>query len=256
MRPPTLIVNPRFPHIETSWSDGARETPTGYQYCVCDGDLGISPSIVLPVATGQLDFSGPYRATSMCDGTSMGNQWWWHGRVIQTSASTRLDYNSWIYVANYASNTSTVLRGVLFTPPKPRPRQVSAAIHAGRRALRRSIDIYSRFRDIDEVRRFIRGEGVIYEGEQYNYQVKRTMKVLEQTMNPTWNLHPYSFHAIDKRTKKEVARGCISISGLPVLDQLLALSFYIQDPKDEQTLLKATNWTPRLPQRQLLQEAA
>jgi len=274
MRPPTLLPNLSNPPrvsasietLDTSASATTRhpyltDTNTG---TLCEGPLG--PCIVLPVATGY-PCEGPFVATSMCNGTDLPSLWWWNNTIISTSPST-VTYASWIYVAenrtiyavrNLSVSTPTQVQGIVFTPPKARGRITAAEIRAGRRAVRRSIDIYSRFRGLEELRRFIRGDAIVYEGEQYNYHVRKTMKVLQHTMNPGSYLHPYTFFAADKKTDKEVARGCISIAGIPVIDQLLALSFYIQDPKDEQDLIRTVNWTPHLPKsraRPVIQEAA
>lgn len=275
MRPPTLL-----PHLTEHVSVSVAETsimnpgtafaayvshPSAAQNCD-----GLGPCIVLPVATGQ-PFDGALIATSMCNGTHGFGEWWWNNRIIQITSPSTITYASWLYVVEnhliYAANTSAtapmLVPGVLFTPPKPKPREISAQVRTGRRALRRSINLYSRFRGLEELRRFIRGDTIVYEGEQYNYRIRKTVKVLQHTMNPNATLHPYTFFAADKKTDKELSRGCISISGIPVIDQLLALSFYIQDPKDEHDLIKEVNWSPNLIRkprapraRPVMQEAA
>lgn len=224
----------------------------------CNGPIGLP--IVLPIWTNNVPTAQTsISATSLCNGTNMTGLWQHANYIIQTSAAseTPLTPASWLYVSLLPSTSSATyasLEGVLFTPPKPRPKVLPSVIRAGRRAVRRSIDLYARFRGMNEVRRFMRGEEIEFEGELYKYRVKKTLKVLQQTMNPSGVHIPYSLRVADKLTGKNLASGCVIFPSLPVIDQLLALSFHIQDPEDERELIKTTNWSPRLPATPRAQE--
>jgi hypothetical protein len=178
--------------------------------------------------------------------------WYCDNGIIRTANSSAPGTGSWLFVPSMAMGTAvSPATGILFTPPAPRPKIVPAAVRAGRRALRRSIDLYARFRGDDEVRRFLRGEAIVFEGERHNYRVRKTVNLLRQTMRPESAHIPYSLHMIDKATDAVLASGCVVFPALPVFDQLLALSFHVRDPEDERKLLAVTNWTPVSPQRRL-----
>jgi len=221
----------------------------------CNGPVGLP--IVLPIYTNTATtVLVPTYATSVCNGSVMNRLWVCHNTIIETQFSPTLTHASWLYAALTPNQTpATFAAGMLFTPPRPRPRIAPAVIRAGRRAVRRSIDLYARFRGMDEVRRFLRGEEIEFDGELYKYRVKKTLNVLQQTMNPGSAHIPYSLRLVDKATDKPLASGCVVFPALPVIDQLLALSFHIED--DEQELLRTTNWSPRLSAlpRPLLQAA-
>lgn len=232
---------------------------------LCNGPVGLP--IVLPVIySPYLDLARitvydpstiSSQATSMCDGSTMYNLWHCnHQSIIQSTATAHPSFASWVYVMA-TEGTPATLQAMLFTPPRPCPRVLPRVIRAGRRAVRRSIDIYARFRGMDEIRRFVRGEEIVYDGHLFRYRVHKTMKVVDHTMNPVGGHAPYSLRLVDKQTDKNLANGCVYIPGVPLIDQLLALSFHVQDEKDEREFLRQTNWTPRLPamSRRLLEAA-
>lgn len=216
----------------------------------CRGPTGLCH--VLPVVPAQTTVTS--YATSLCDGRSMHGLWYYDNSIIQTTNSSFPGTGSWLFVPSSSLIGTAFLpaTGIMFTPPTPRPKIVPAAVRAGRRALRRSIDLYARFRGVDEVRRFLHGETIVFEGERYNYRVRKTMNLLRQTMHPEGAHIPYSLQMIDKATDTVLASGCVVFPALPVFDQLLALSFHVRDPEDERKLVATTNWTPVSgPQRRL-----
>ena len=174
----------------------------------------------------------------------MHQYWFANNTVISTQQSAYINALSWIFVPEL--NTATWINlGTLLTPPKPRL-IVPKAVRAGRRVVRRSVDLYARFRGMDEVRRFMRGEELIYRGEHYNYAVRKRESILAQAMQPESPHIPYTLRLADKQTGKYLASGCVVFPSLPIFDQLLALAFHIQDPDEEIKLLRTTNWSPRL----------
>lgn len=134
------------------------------------------------------------------------------------------------------------------TPPLPRP----ALIHAGRRALRRSIDLLRRFRPERDVKAFLDGRPLLLHGHRYDYRVRSRGNLLEHTMNPRGPHIPYDLYILAK-DGRPLASGCIVIPDTPVIDQVLALALHVQDEEAEDVIVRTTNWTPRLP---ALQRAA
>jgi hypothetical protein len=209
------------------------------------------PSMLLPLYHGNYATT---TAVSQCNGQTNFNVWWSpETGVITTTNPIAPDAGAWLYMPTNTTTTTTMVpniwntSAVLFAPPPRRAIILPAAIRAGRRAMRRSIDIYARFRGMDEVRRFIRGERVIFEGSLYDYHVRKTVKILPQTMDPDSPHIPYSLKLAHRGKDHAFASGCIIVPELPVIDQLLALSFHLQDSADELKLLETTNWSPSLP---------
>jgi hypothetical protein len=127
--------------------------------------------------------------------------------------------------------------------PRPKP-LAKPAILAGRRALRRSIDLFRMLRPKDEIRTFLRGEPLIVRGHRFDYRIQKHDNLLRHTMNPHSVHIPYDFRILDKASGKNLAKGCTIIPGTPVIDQLLALILHIQDPDEEVNILWNTNWSP------------
>jgi hypothetical protein len=219
---------------------------------ICQG----APSLLLPLYYG--DYASTI-AVSQCNGATNYNVWWApEVGVFGTANINTPTTGAWLYTpGNTLTPTTSTLgcnggfwvstSGTLFEPPPRRAIILPAVIRAGRRAVRRSIDIYARFRGMDEVRRFIRGERITFEGQFFDYHVRKTVKVLTQTMHPDGPHIPYSLKLARKGEDRPLASGCIIVPSLPVIDQLLALSFHLQDPADELKLLETTNWSPSLP---------
>lgn len=121
------------------------------------------------------------------------------------------------------------------------------AIHSGRRALRRSIELYRRLRGTAELATFIAGQPIEVEGRRYAYRMQRShVRLLEHTMRPHTAHTPYILQALDKATRRPLASGCVVMHDTPVIDQLLAVVMHTQDADAERHLIANTNWTPRL----------
>lgn len=128
-----------------------------------------------------------------------------------------------------------------------------AIIHAGRRAVRRSIDLYLRLRPEEELKRFIAGREVIIQGARFRYSLRKTYSIMEQTMNPMGAHVPYRLNMLDPNSAepRPLASGCVYLERTPVLDQVLAFIMHVTDPDAERDLIRKTNWSPRLPPHML-----
>lgn len=125
---------------------------------------------------------------------------------------------------------------------RPPPRLSMPAILRGRRALRRSIDLFRRFRPEEEIRTFLSGRPLVVRGHRYDYRVRRNQSLLRHTMNPTSGAIPYDLHALRKADGTVLAKGCVIVPNTPVIDQLLALILHVQDPLDEDYMIRTTVW--------------
>ena len=130
-----------------------------------------------------------------------------------------------------------------YVPISARRPLTKPALLRGRRALRRSIDLFRMLRPADEVRAFLAGDPVIIHGRRYDYRVQKRDNLLRHTMRPDVGHIPYDLQLLDK-TGRSLARGCTVIRDTPVIDQLVALILHIEH--DESVVLKNTNWSPPL----------
>lgn len=206
-------------------------------------------------------FSGPSITTIPA------TYYWWEGtgqlatfplgiynNVLATSATT----NTWQSLVNALTGaqiypTATALYTQACDVPMPsaahRVRRMSdspAIIHAGRRAVRRSIDLYLRMRPAEELRRFLTGERLTIQGARLRYHVQKSMSVMRHTMEPGHGI-PFRMHVLNPANDQAAASGCVFLSRTPMLDQLLTFIMHVTDPDGEKHLVQTTNWTPRLP---------
>jgi hypothetical protein len=129
--------------------------------------------------------------------------------------------------------------------PVPRP-LARPALLRGRRALRKSIDLFRMLRPDEEVRRFLSGQPITIHGHRFDYRIQKRDNLLHHTMNPMGACIPYQLHLIDKTSGQKLAQGCVIVPNTPVIDQVLALILHAQDATEELVVLNRTNWTPRL----------
>lgn len=122
-----------------------------------------------------------------------------------------------------------------------------AVIHAGRRAVRRSIDLYLRMRPAEELKTFLRGEAITIQGARFRYSLRKSRSIMEHTMNPHGGHTPYSLLMHDPSGNGRVYSGCVYLDRTPVIDQVLAFIMHVTDPEGERELIRQTNWTPDLP---------
>jgi hypothetical protein len=172
-------------------------------------------------------------------------QLWYHAipaALSQVPVYGYANYPQAMWANPYQANLRPV------APPLLRP----ALIHAGRRALRRSIDLLRRFRPERDVKAFLDGHPLVLHGHRYDYLVRSRGNLLEHTMNPRGPHIPYDLHIVAK-DGRTLAKGCVIVPETPVVDQVLALALHVQDEEAEDVIVRTTNWTPRLP---ALQRAA
>lgn len=134
----------------------------------------------------------------------------------------------------------------------PRPAIIRArereAERRGRRALQRSLTLFRRFRPDEELKTFLDGKPLLIHGCQYDYQITKTVDLLQHTMRPESAHIPYDLR-IKEKDGTTLAKGCVVFPATPVIDQILALIFCVQDEQEEEKILKVTNWAPRLTRR-------
>jgi hypothetical protein len=122
-----------------------------------------------------------------------------------------------------------------------------AIIHAGRRALRRSIDLYRRVRGPAEINAFLRGEHVTLRGHRFSYRVLKRDDLIRNAERPDSPHIPYVLKFLSPANGEPIAQGCIVIRETPAIDQLLALALSVQDPEQEIAVVRRTHWHPELP---------
>lgn len=126
-------------------------------------------------------------------------------------------------------------------------------LYAGRRALRRSIDLYARIRGAAEIGAFLRGEQITISGSVFDYRVQKNQSILKHTIDPRGGHVPYGLEialkdtpgAINIKKSPSLAQGCVFFENTPVIDQILALTFNVQAPDDERELVRRANWAYR-----------
>jgi len=126
--------------------------------------------------------------------------------------------------------------------PLPQPALARPALLAGRRALRRSIELFCRLRSEEEIRTFLSGKPLDVRGHRFDYRVQKRDDVLRHTMHPYGGHVPYRLSLHSKDGRMLASSGCIVIPNTPVIDQLLALILHVQDPQEEEVVLRRTNW--------------
>jgi hypothetical protein len=175
----------------------------------------------------------------------------WSSNNALTSVLTQTSGTS----ANYgAQNYQQYLQA--FDVPMPsaaerlRPRhptQSPAIIRAGRRAVRRQIDLYLRFRPEEELKRFVAGQQIVIQGARCRYAVRKDIGIMRHSMLPHSAHTPYKLWLLGP-SDRPLASGCVYLDETPVLDQLLAFIMHVTtDAETEREFLRRTNWSPGLP---------
>lgn len=121
-----------------------------------------------------------------------------------------------------------------------------AIIRAGRRAVRRSIDLYLRVRPAEELRAFLQGTPIVIHGARLRYRMRKSGGVMRQTISPSHGI-PFRMEMLALHSDDPIASGCVFLERTPMLDQLLAFIMHVTDPEGERELVARTNWSPRLP---------
>ena len=146
---------------------------------------------------------------------------------------------SWASSCNWAYWQAGVAARQAIPAPRPlRPALARPALLAGRRALRRSIEMFCRLRSDEEIRTFLSGEPLDVRGHRFDYRVQKRDDVLHHTMHPYGGHVPYRLSLHSKDGQMLASSGCIVIPNTPVIDQLLALILHVQDPEEEEVVLR------------------
>lgn len=124
-----------------------------------------------------------------------------------------------------------------------------AVIHAGRRAVRRSIDLFLRLRPAEELRTFLDGRALRIQGARFCYELRRSsVGIMEHTISPHGGHAPFHIYILHPSSPhRTLASGCVYLDHTPILDQLLAFIMHVTDPGGERDLIERANWTPPLP---------
>ncbi len=178
----------------------------------------------------------------------------WNTTMIQDlfNPSYGLYYHNIATVTTSTVTTSTIMLPTIrsvSSPPGARPRSLPlpGIVVDPEASLARSLRLFRRLRPAAEVERFLAGKHVRLRGERFDYHVRKTMDFLEHTRYPHQAHIPYSL-ALVAKDGRTLARGCVTVPGTPVIDQLLALMFHVEDRDEEARLLARTNWTPHPPE--------
>lgn len=213
--------------------------------------IGTTASTTWPRLLEQYQLAnalGAYQSLLWPIGTQTANNWL---AVNATSATTTAGWPAFVYQREFPQ---------AFDVPMPPARHRThgmgrspAIIHAGRRAVRRSIDLYLRMRPEEELKQFIAGREIIVQGARFRYKLRKTHSIMEHTIDPIGGHIPYRLHMMDlpPRDDLPVASGCVYLERTPILDQVLAFIMHVTDPAGEREIIRRTNWSPHLPERVL-----
>jgi hypothetical protein len=235
-------------HLIQAWADQASQTSPCYSKMLTVSNLT------------QTSVSNSYwnhwnQATLTQSSTSLSEPYWVPAIMFTPSGSGALYYHTITQTTTpfygYASNA------YVWTSPASR-RAPSLAMPSlalrrnetdrGRKALRRSIDLFRKFRPESEIKTFLNGLPLIIRGHQYDYRVRKRDDLLHHTMNPNSAHIPYDLHIMSKQGEV-LAKGCVIVPGTPVIDQVLALILHVQDEEEESVVINTTNWSPSLRRR-------
>lgn len=222
----------------------------------------LPPGVVtITTTTSRTGGTGWPTATVSDSVTNLHNIWIIQNQIMFTPFTSDPYYhsipNSTTIATNqtspYYSNSYSAAEIVRPLPPEWRGRQPAPppplarpAILSGRRALRRSIDLFRRLRPEAEIKTFLDGKPLLIHGHRFTYKVQKKDDLLRHTMNPNSAHIPYRLHLLHRQTGRALAQGCIVIPSTPVIDQLLALILHVRDVDGECDVLRTTNWTPSL----------
>lgn len=131
-------------------------------------------------------------------------------------------------------------------PETPKRKLSKRERNRERKVLKRSMKIYEKFRGSSEIRTFVSGETITINGTLYDYvvQKKKRANLLQHSGKPNTHTIPYDLTLRSKDGTK-LAQGCVYFPETPVIDQVLALSFHVQQKENELLILEKTNWYNR-----------
>jgi hypothetical protein len=129
--------------------------------------------------------------------------------------------------------------------PKKHIKQKRATLIKAKKVLKRSMKIYEKHRGSNELKSFIKGDTITINGVLFDYYVKKkSNNLISHSGKPNSFTIPYDMTMYSKEGGK-LASGCLYFENTPIIDQLLALSFYVQNKEQELELIDKTNWFSR-----------
>lgn len=109
-----------------------------------------------------------------------------------------------------------------------------------RSAIKKGISMLTTLVGPEPVRSYISGDGFNLEGRLFDYRVSKTVGIVGHTQN-TGNGHtPYRLTIMEKNTGAVLGDACVYFKNTPVIDQLIALTFFIRNGEEEE-LIKTAN---------------
>jgi hypothetical protein len=109
-----------------------------------------------------------------------------------------------------------------------------------RSAIKKGVSMLSALVGPESVRAYISGDGFELQGNLFDYRVSKTVSIIGHTQN-TGNGHtPYRLTIKEKDTGTVLGDACVYFKNTPVIDQLIALTFFIRNGEEEQ-LIKTAN---------------
>lgn len=129
-----------------------------------------------------------------------------------------------------------------FDPANNRPRKLKPVKieQRTRSAIKKGINMLTALVGPEPVRSYISGDGFKLEGNLFDYKVSKTVGIISHTQN-TGNGHtPYRLTIFEKGTETVLGDACVYFKDTPVIDQLIALTFFIRNGEEEE-LIKTAN---------------
>ena len=177
--------------------------------------------------------------------TSLPPGWW------QPTMSTAEIFNvtSTYYYHTITPSYRSSWGGLIPAERRAAPRRPPVVINP-EAALERSLSLFRRLRPEQELQRFLAGDPIRVRGHRFDYHVKKTMDPLSHTRQPHSPHIPYDLRIVTKEGKI-LAKGCIIVPGTPLIDQLLAFILNVGDAREEEKVVRLTNWDTNPPELQL-----
>ncbi len=123
---------------------------------------------------------------------------------------------------------------------KPNKRKPVRIEQRTRSAIKKGISMLTALVGPEPVRSYISGDGFNLEGRLFDYKVSKTVGIVGHTQN-TGNGHtPYRLTIMEKDTGTVLGDACVYFKNTPVIDQLIALTFFIRNGEEEE-LIKTAN---------------
>lgn len=119
----------------------------------------------------------------------------------------------------------------------------SKTVKTLKKRLLRGMGLYRNIFGKDDIKGFINGETMTIEGHQFLYRLTKNKgaSVLKASDTSGYHSIPYELWVVSKGTGQRVARLCIYIPDIPILDQIVALGVRVKSCEHEIDMLKTAN---------------